>query len=173
MSNPYETVSQIMAERDQLRAELSALKAGQSDPIAYRWAWKESREDDGWTYRETLPSNPKACIIQPLYAAPPASADTVSVAPGLERAIQIVREVAKTQPGYSDEREAIFEALSEAYVEAKAPQPPPASADAVLVSAELLKRVCADRSNGPSYVFKAIEELRALLAQSESKGMKP
>lgn len=41
-------------------------------------------------------------------------------APGLCLALQIVREVAKNQAGYSDEREAIFEALSEAYVEAQA-----------------------------------------------------
>lgn len=33
MSEKYETVAQIMAERDQLRAELSALKAGQSDAV--------------------------------------------------------------------------------------------------------------------------------------------
>lgn len=99
-----------------------------------------------------------------LYDAPPASADTVSVAPGLERAIQIVREVAKTQPGYSDEREAIFEALSEAYVEAMAP--PCTSAAVMSVSIGLLRNIC---SMVPEKMKPARKELRALLARQEVK----
>lgn len=88
-----------------------------------------------------------------------------SVASGLERAIQIVREVAKTQPGYSDEREAIFEALSEAYVEAMAP--PCTSADAVSVSVELLKELIDAAEYGTGINNSELMQARALLAQSE------
>lgn len=86
-----------------------------------------------------------------------------SVAPGLERAIQIVREVAKTQPGYSDEREAIFEALSEAYVEAMAP--PCTSADAVSVPRELLLECVSQLEAAGAWELPG--KLSALLAQSE------
>lgn len=157
-------------------------KAGQGEAVAYAYEYGKDNGDGSFSVTITRGQIPsylmpvKEWPVKPLYLAPPASADAVSVAPGLERAIQIVREVAKTQPGYSDEREAIFEALSEAYVEAKAPQPPPASADAVLVSRELLERLCpitaADgwKKWNTATAYEAAKELRALLAQSESEG---
>lgn len=50
---------------------------------------------------------------------------------------------------------------------------PPTPADARLVPVELLERVCVDRCYpaGHTMSIRAIDELRALLAQSESKGM--
>lgn len=82
MSNPYETVSQIMAERDQLRAELAALKAGQGVAVA---PYGYLREVDGnvqLSIGALRPADRSGGIATPwaaIFAAPPASADAVSV----------------------------------------------------------------------------------------------
>lgn len=158
---------------EKLRAELAAIKAGQGEAITEVSAETFSSDGTSEIITCNLPIGTKLYL-----SAPPASADAVSVAPGLERAIQIVREVAKTQPGYSDEREAIFEALSEAYAEAKAPAP----ADAVSVPVELLHAAARllksyqevidnchsselERFDYQPEVQGAADELRALLAQ--------
>lgn len=82
MSKPYETVSQIMAERDQLRAELAALKAGQGVAVA---PYGYLREVDGnvqLSIGALRPADRSGGIATPwaaIFAAPPASADAVLV----------------------------------------------------------------------------------------------
>lgn len=76
MSKPYETVSQIMAERDQLRAELAALKAGQGEAVA----WQFFHDGKWWNGDDRIKdhrNNTEAAgyPIRDLYTAPPASAD--------------------------------------------------------------------------------------------------
>ena len=58
----------IQKAEQALRAAIEqAEKAG---PVAWRWTWKTSRDQDGYCYTHTYPSQPKLMDIEALYTHP-------------------------------------------------------------------------------------------------------
>ncbi len=51
-----------------LRAAIE--QAEKAEPVAWRWTWKTSRDQDGYCYTHTYPSKPKLMNIEALYTHP-------------------------------------------------------------------------------------------------------
>ena len=78
-----------------------AAPGAEVEPVAYRW---HRRGFDGWHYLASLPHEPGAYFVQPLYLSPP-STDAIKAQArreALEEACAVVRKVDGTFPHKAD-----------------------------------------------------------------------